>query len=110
MRIQRLALVVLFFFVTGLVSATAGEVLRSSADNFQASHTEGSPCPDPDDAGHPCGPACACTCCPGHAAAPAFVAQRFAFGIPPSSELKVHPNDDLHPKDVHFRIFHPPRA
>lgn len=110
MMLRRLALIVLFTFAAGLVSATAGEVLRTSVGGIQATHTEGSPCPDPTDDSHPCGPACACTCCPGHAAGVVFAVQPFKLGLPPANELKVHPNDDLHPQDVHFRIFHPPRA
>ena len=110
MSLSRLALAVLFFFVTGYVSAAAGEVLRSVSSGDQIGHTEGSSCPDPDDCGHPCGPACACTCCPGHAATAMF-APPFVFVAPPAcEELNLGTYDDLHPKDVHFRIFHPPRA
>lgn len=110
MKLQRVAVLVLFVFVAGMVSATAGEVLRSWASGDQIGHTEGSPCPDPDDKGHPCGPACACTCCPGHAATTLFVPQHLTFRPPESEELNLGIYDDLHPKDVHFRIFHPPRA
>ena len=109
MRLPRLALAVMLFFFAGLVGASAGEVLGSSVGGDQVTHIEGSPCPDPDHSGDPCGPGCACTCCPGHAPAVAFAIPSLKLAQPPLSKLKVHPNEDLHPQDVLSRIFHPPR-
>jgi hypothetical protein len=112
MNLQRLALVVLFLFVAGLVSGAAGEAMHASASADQVSHSEssGSSCPDPGDDGKPCGPTCPCACCPGHLTTAAFVSVRPSIQPPPSDELHVSRLDELHPKDVHFRIFHPPRA
>jgi hypothetical protein len=110
MNLQRLALIVLFLFVAGLVSTAAGEALHSSTSGDQVSHSEGSSCPDPDDDGNPCGPTCPYACCPGHVACAAFAVQSFCLGVPPSNEIKLQHDDALNPKDVHFRIFHPPRA
>lgn len=112
MKLQRLASIVLFLFVAGLVSTAAGEALHASADAVQGSHAENpsSSCPDPGDDGKPCGPACPCACCPGHVSAAAFVAARPSIHPPPSGEHRPALPDDLHPKDVHFHVFHPPRA
>lgn len=110
MKLQRLALVVLFLFVAGLVSATAGEVLHSLVSSDQVNCSEGPSCPDPDDDGNPCGPACPCACCPGHSAASVVVSARPSIQAMPSGELQASLADDLHPKDVYYRIFHPPRV
>lgn len=110
MKLRRLATVVLFLFVAGLASAAASEALHSSVDPSSASSAEHSSCPDPGDDGNPCGPACPCACCPGHVTAAAFVAVESAHQLPPTAELHVFVPRDLHPKDVYFRIFHPPRA
>ncbi len=110
MRLQSIAFLVLFVFVAGIAPAAVDDLWRSASGSDPISHTEGSPCLDPDDRGHPCGPACACTCCPGHAITTMFVPQQFSFAPPACEELNLSTYDVLHPKDVHFRIFHPPRA
>ncbi|HUU00033.1 MAG TPA: DUF6660 family protein [Myxococcota bacterium] len=110
MKLQRLALAVLFLFVAGLVSATAGEILLTLVSSDRVNCSEGPSCPDPDDDGNPCGPTCPCACCPGHSAAAAFVSIRPSIQALPSDEFQASLTDDLHPKDFHFRIFHPPRA
>jgi hypothetical protein len=110
MKLQPLALAVLFLFVAGFVSATAGEVLHASAGVDRESHSEGSSCPDPGDDGNPCGPACPCACCPGHSPAAAFVSVWPALEAQPSHGHHASLTDDLDPKDAHFRIFRPPRA
>jgi hypothetical protein len=110
MKLQRAAAAVLFVFVAGMVSATAEEISHSCGGGDQMTHSEGSHCPDPWDSGHPCGPACTCSCCPGHGFALAFVGQQLSLGISLINELSVQPEDDLHPKDVHTRVYHPPRA
>jgi hypothetical protein len=67
-------------------------------------------CPDPDSNGQPCGPECPCACCPGHSSAVAFLSGWPSLGAPSSHENRASSPDDLHPKDVRVRIFHPPRA
>lgn len=118
MNLQRLAIVVLFLFVTGLVSAAAGEALHASAGADEATHAEssGPSCPDSGDDGKPCGPMCPCTCCPGHLTVAAFVTVAASVTVGPtvqhSPSSKPHTSlpDGLHPKDTYSRIFHPPRA
>ena len=107
---RRLALPALVFFLTGLVSPLGGELLRLVADSGEANHPELASCPDPADDGHPCGPECECTCCPGHATGLVFVAQRFSLRPLPSDEHKARAHDTLHPQDVLLTIFHPPRV
>ena len=107
---RRVVILVLLLFVTGLVSSTVREIVQSMASTHQGTHAEGSPCPDPVHDGHPCGPGCACSCCPGHAAAVAVVVPRIAFGTPPSGEVEVQSLDRLHPRDFLRGIFRPPRA
>jgi hypothetical protein len=111
MKLQRLALVVLFLFVAGLVSTAAGQALNAfaSADQTNTESTSSS-CPDPGDDGTPCSPACPCACCPGHSVRAAFVSVPPFIQAPLSDELEIPLPDDLHPKDVRSRIFHPPRA
>ena len=108
--LNRLAPVVLFLFVAGLVSAAAGEALHSAASADPVNSAESSSCPDPGDDGNPCGPTCPCACCPGHLTVAAFVMTRSSLPALPSDERLVFETHDLQPKDVHFRIFHPPRA
>jgi hypothetical protein len=111
MRLWRLVLLVLLLFVVGSANAKARQLSRSVSGLDAICHTGGAPCPDTDDWGQPCGPQCACTCCPGHGAAvsPAQ-SQPLWFSLPPSEELTVSPQRDLHPREVCLRIFHPPRA
>jgi hypothetical protein len=70
MKLHRLALVMLFLFVAGVVSTAAGQALNAfaSADQVSAGSSSSS-CPDPDGDGSPCGPACPCACC-GHSVGP----------------------------------------
>jgi hypothetical protein len=110
MKLQRLALVVPLLFLAGFVPAAAGELAPSWLGAGQASCLDGSSCPDPDNHGHPCGPACPCACCPGHQAATAASLTRPSIGIPPANSLEACSAGDLHPKDVPHRIFHPPRV
>ena len=109
MKRRFLALAVLFVFVAGSGLATAEEVLRSSERNH-AEPADADSCPDPGPDGQPCGPTCLCLCCPGHAYGLAVFASRPSVGIPPSSEFELEAHDDLRPKGVLRRIFHPPRA
>lgn len=103
-----LALLVLLVFVAGPALATAEELRHSSARSGPAAVADS--CPDPGTNGQPCGPACLCFCCPGHANGLAVFTPRPAVGIPPSSEFELEAHDDLRPKGVLRRIFHPPRA
>lgn len=102
-----LALLVLLVVVAGPALATADEVRHASARSGPA---EADSCPDPGTDGQPCGPACLCFCCPGHANGLAVFKPRPTVGIPPSSEFEPEAHDDLRPKGVLRRIFHPPRA
>jgi len=108
--LRGLTWVVLCSFVAGPVSAMSGEMLRADDDHGDRCHAEGLPCPDPIDDGQPCGPSCACACCPGHALGLAFATHGLRPGLAPASTLRVHPASDLHPMDVLFRVFHPPRV
>jgi hypothetical protein len=111
MKPHRLALVVMFLFVAGIVSTAAGQALNAfvGADQASSSESTGSSCPDPDEDGTPCGPACPCACC-GHSVRAAFVSVPPFIQAPLSDELALSLPDDLHPKDVRVRVFHPPRA
>ena len=91
----------------GPALATADDVRHSSARSGPA---EADSCPDPGTDGQPCGPGCPCFCCPGHANGLAVFPLRTSVGIPPSSEFELEAHDDLRPKGVLRRIFHPPRA
>jgi hypothetical protein len=111
MSLNRLALIVLFFFAIGLAPAAADEALHLASHADEASPFEyaNAPCPDSED-GHPCGPACPCACCPGHRTIAAFVTVSPAFQELPSPERFASPAERLHPQDVFFSFFHPPRA
>jgi hypothetical protein len=104
---------VLFLCLVASVVFAAGAFAEVPMVNLdQASHEDGSSCPDSDHGG-PCSPVCPCTCCPGHAMAAT------SLGIGPSAiltpsepldEVELSPADELHPRDLVARIFHPPRA
>ncbi len=79
------ALVLAFVFVAGSSLATAGEVMHSTARS-QAAPSASESCPDPGEDGSPCGPACVCLCCPGHANGLAVFSSSPSIGAPPSSE------------------------
>lgn len=105
-----LARLALFWFVAGVISPAVGETLHEAASADEACHSGGSPCPDPDAGGDPCGPACPCACCPGHRTAPALAAGDSVRGAPGAGRFEAGPPDALHPKDVFRRVFHPPRV
>lgn len=110
MILRSLTWVVLSSFVAGPISAATAEVLHNDAAGAASCHSGGTPCPDSTEYGHPCAPFCACACCPGHALGLAFATHGPRLGLTPASTLRVHPVSDLHPTDVLFRVFHPPRA
>ena len=109
MNRRYLVLAVLFVFVAGSGLATADEVPRSSVWS-QVAPVEGDSCPDAGTDGQPCGPACLCLCCPGHANGLAFFVPGPSVGIPTPTLFEIEAHDDLRPKGVLHRIFHPPRA
>ena len=113
MKQQRLALITLVALVavlSGCVSATAGELLRSSIADGKVSHSEGTPCRDPAENDRPCSPTCACTCCPGHGRSFALMSYTLSPVTLVTNEPRAFRPDDVHPEDVQHRIFHPPRA
>ena len=107
---RRFALLLLFTLIAGMVSATESATRGAWAHDDAPGHADGSSCPDPEDGGHPCGPACACLCCPGHTGTTIVVPRSLALDPPAAAEPSLGVGDELDPKDVCFRIFHPPRA
>lgn len=108
--LRRLAVIVLCAFVASLASATVGQLWHAFAGADQVAHSDGAPCPDPSDRDHPCGPACACACCHAQAAISDLQAAQPSEWLPAFTAINGQLNDDFHPKEVAFRIFHPPRA
>lgn len=109
--LRRLVVIVLFTFVASLLSGTASQVLHSfaGADPI-AAHSDGTPCPDPTDGDHACGPACSCACCHVQVGVPDVPSYQTSEWLPAFLTMGDAIRDDLHPKDVDFRVFHPPRA
>ena len=107
---RALAFLVLLVLVASSTLATADEVSHANAWNDETAPSAADSCPDPGTDGQPCGPGCPCFCCPGHANGLAVVSLRTSVGNPPSSEFELETHDDLRPKGVLRRIFHPPRA
>jgi hypothetical protein len=110
-RPWRFLLVALLCLFTGFVW-TAG-TLGSTGSSDQVTHEDGSTCPDSDNGHAPCGPVCPCTCCPGHGALAAAFAPAdpgLAILAPRVHEVVAPPPEDLHPEELSFGIFHPPRA
>lgn len=104
------ASLVLALFIAGLFPTTVGEVIHSLGGDPSAIQTSESHCPDPGDDGTPCGPDCACACCPGQRVAATFPIASPAIAIPISTEFDVSLRANLHPTTVDRSIFHPPRA
>ena len=107
---RALAFLVLLVLVVSSTLATADEVFHTNATYGEATPSTADSCPDPGTDGQPCGPGCPCFCCPGHANGLAVFPPRPSVGIPPSGEFELEAHDDLRPKGVLRRIFHPPRA
>jgi hypothetical protein len=104
-------LVMLLMFIAGIAAAHPQRLSGSASSLDPTCHSDGSPCPDAGACDHPCGPACPCTCCPGHGAAVVPAPYPLcSFNLPPTRGVTVNPPRDLYPREVHFRIFHPPRA
>ncbi|HUT79441.1 MAG TPA: hypothetical protein VM285_17220 [Polyangia bacterium] len=110
MRRRCLHLYLLVLLFPGIASAPSGETLHGWTGADERHHSEGDPCPDPVDDGHPCGPTCPCTCCPGHLTKIAIAPVRPVIAARPDSEVEAVLPTALHPKEIINRIFHPPRA
>ena len=110
MKLRRFGLAVLLIFVGGLVCATAGEVLHSSTKADQVGRSESPFCPDPGNDGGPCAATCPCACCPGHLRVTASATVQPSTNALLPDELDASSPDDLNPKNIVSRIFHPPRA
>lgn len=73
-----------------------------------ASHS--SPCPDETPDGEPCGDACECLCCPGHARVlPPIIRSRLGAALHSEQEL-YSPAAAPSTFELLRRIFRPPRA
>jgi len=105
------AFILFLCVVAGVVFAAGAFAEFPAASLDQVSHDDGSSCPDSDHGG-PCSPVCPCTCCPGHAmaASPGVRPSAVLTLVEPVQEVEVSSPEDLHPKDLRARIFHPPRA
>ncbi len=113
MRLWRVVLFLLLCVVAGFASSAGTLTVGSPAGTSEVTHEDGSTCPDSDHDHAPCGPACPCTCCPGHARlAAAFtpVDACLVWVVPPVSEVEAPAPRDLHPEEPSFSIFHPPRV
>ena len=109
-RRRRVAVVVLGLFLGGLVLSTAGEVFSAHVDIAGIGHHQDAPGPDSGDEGAPCGPDCACFCCPGRGMTVVFAALAPRLVAPLANGFVVSLPVALHPRDIRPRIFHPPRA
>jgi hypothetical protein len=104
------AVAALAAFTSGLAFAAVWGDLHRPADKAETHHSHGSSCPNPDSGDDPCGPTCACTCCPGHVLATAAVVVNPCLRSYPSSAGDPPVGSNLNPRDVLSRIFRPPRA
>lgn len=88
-----------------LISSSVGA--RGEAAVVDAHH---GPCPDETPDGAPCPDGCACLCCPGHLRT--LPPEGQAVSRAPLHRAGALPgrSDDVHPLDVHFDIFRPPRS
>lgn len=109
--------VVLLLCLFGLFVSASLSVEHPVADNQEhVTHEDGSPCPDSEQDSEPCGPLCPCTCCPGHAAMAAAVVPvpvAFSFvapSLPRAQQVGVRLPKALHPQELLYSIFHPPRV
>jgi len=121
MTLSRLAALVLLLVVAGLGSAARIGLLSSlqqSPSPENASHVEGTSCPDPDGDAQPCGATCPCACCPHRPLAAALPpvpvpmpgADRDLGGLTSGDDPDAFWRHELHPTKVRNRIFRPPRA
>jgi len=108
MKHKRLVVLVLLLFLMGAASAGSLHALLAHPGEGPQPSTPSS-CPDPDHDGNPCGPACACSCCPGHAPALTRACQPDPFVSSPPAALLCEFREALHPQDPLTGIDRPPR-
>lgn len=109
MKLRGLTMAVLLLFTQELVSSLLSSVAEARSASGRVSHGDGSPCSDPEDAHHACGPMCACTCCRPRPVGPTPSGVQPAVVLSSADERRTEPGD-LVPQDVFARIFQPPRA
>jgi hypothetical protein len=107
---RRLVPVMLLVFAIGPVSTSFHLLAEHMGGHDVLVHPDGSDCPDSEKDSHAPGNSCACSVSHGNAAFLVFDASAPVMESPLQKEIKFLPADDLHPKDVHDRIFHPPRV
>ncbi len=99
-------------FLAGFLVPSVVQLAQSFSERDavqQPRHGDEHDCPDPADRGHPCSPACACSCChPPVIHVGATHAPRFVMVLEPTSGPS-RPADTLHPRDLRLGVFHPPR-
>ena len=104
-------LAALLAFVLSMVSTEAmhGEE-GGGHDGEEVAASHPGDCPDGMPDGVPCSSSCACLCCPGHART--LPAAEKAQAVPPRgySGALSERADLLHPEEIVFGIFRPPRA
>jgi hypothetical protein len=66
--------------------------------------------PSHDSDSDPCGPDCACFCCPGRGPIVVLPFRSAVLALASSSDLAASPLTALHPQEIDQRIFHPPRT
>lgn len=111
MILRAIAGIVVVAFVLSSVPMEYLSVRNADTVNQEAGeeHHRGS-CPDETPEGDPCSDGCDCLCCPGHARILLPGGQTASATLLFQSGSLSDPCDDIHPLDVVFRIFHPPRA
>lgn len=111
MKRSLLAAAVLVVFVAGIVSVAAGED-RHAAEGSAHAHSDepGSSCPDDGADGAPCGPACACACCPGHSVPVLFATGPQVGAVPSPVGRHCAGRPDRYESAVASALFRPPRA
>ena len=102
------AVALLGLFLGGFASSTLVEVLSSHPEVAHRAQLEDWPCHDSDD--DPCGPDCACLCCPSRSPTVILPFRGAGLAQTTSSELETSVLPSLHPQEIDQRIFHPPRA
>jgi len=107
-RIRRLF--ILYLVLTFGVVMLAKTFNPQAQEKLVSSSVSNIPCPDPDEHGDPCGPMCPCTCCPSHGMSKYFIETEISRAFQPSAIIVNIQPDNLHPKAIPHRVFHPPRV
>jgi len=108
--LSRVALLLIFLFVSNVFSAAMENTACASedADHVEHSHGAGHSCPDSTNPENGCSPSCTCTCCPGHLFTAVFY-MPIPTGVPLRIvEKKSSFTDAIHSQDFAARIFRPP--